>query len=83
MNMNDWFRILCDKSRNRLMLWCSLTQVMRLSENTQKHIFVIALSSEFYALVNGTSAGFRAVSMLKDLGVDISKNTQIDRQHWK
>ena len=35
--------------------------------------------SEFYALVKGTSAGLGAVSMLKDLGVDISKNTQIDK----
>ena len=43
---------------------------------------VIALSlgvSEFYALVKGTSAGLGAVSMLKDLGVGISKNTKIDK----
>ena len=42
---------------------------------------VIALSSgesEFYALVKVTSAGLGAVTMLKDLGVDISKNTQSD-----
>ena len=32
-----------------------------------------------YALVKGTSAGLGAVSMLKDLGVDTSKNTQIDK----
>ena len=41
---------------------------------------VIALcwgESEFYVLVSGTSAGLGAVSMLKDLGADISKNTQI------
>ena len=35
--------------------------------------------SEFYAVVKGTSAGLGAVSMLKDLGVDISKNTKIDK----
>ena len=34
--------------------------------------------SEFYALVKGTSAGLGTVSMLKDLGVDISKNTESD-----
>ena len=43
---------------------------------------VIALSSgesEFYALLKAKSAGLGAVSMLKDLGVDISKNTRIAR----
>ena len=35
--------------------------------------------SEFYALVKGTSAVLGAVSMLKDLGVDISKNTKFDQ----
>ena len=43
---------------------------------------VIALrsgESEFYALVKGTSAGLGAVAMLNDLGVNISKNTKIDK----
>ena len=43
---------------------------------------VIALSSGesgFYALVKGISAGLGAVSMLKDLGVDIRKNTKIGK----
>ena len=43
---------------------------------------VIALSSgesEFYALVMGTSAGPGAVSTLKDLGVDMSKNNKFDK----
>ena len=42
---------------------------------------VIASSSgetAFHELVKGTSAGLGAVSMLKDFGVDISKNTKID-----
>ena len=39
--------------------------------------------SEFYAQVKGTSAGLGAVSMLKDLGVGISKNTQIEDQCLK
>ena len=45
---------------------------------------VIALSSgesEFYALVKGKSAGLGAVSILKDLGAYISKNTQIDQSN--
>ena len=43
---------------------------------------VIALGSgepEFFALVKGTSAGLGAVSVLIGLGVDISKNTKIDK----
>ena len=35
--------------------------------------------SEFYALVKGTSAGLGAVPMLRDLGVDINKNTKVDK----
>ena len=35
--------------------------------------------SEFYVLVKETSAGLGAVSELEDLGVDISKRTQIDK----
>ena len=35
--------------------------------------------SEFYALVKETSAGLGAVSMPKDLGVDTSQSTKIDK----
>ena len=67
----------------------------RKSTSSHKHFFgshtlrststaqrVIALSSgesEFYVLVKGTSAGLGAVSLLKDLGVDTSENTKIDK----
>ena len=47
---------------------------------------VIPLSSgesEFYELVNTTSAGLGAVSMLKCLGVDISENKLLHRQYCK
>ena len=35
--------------------------------------------SELYDMVKETSAGLGAVSKLKDLGVDMSKNTKIDK----
>ena len=39
----------------------------------------VRVSQSFHALVKGTSAGLAAVSMLEDLGVDISKSTNNDR----
>ena len=39
----------------------------------------LKLCAEFYALVKGRSAGLGAVSVLKDLGVDINENTKIDK----
>ena len=53
---------------------------MLLSTSTARGVLALSLGeSEFYALLKGTSAGFGAVSMLKDLRVYISNNTQIDK----
>ena len=57
-----------------------LFYVSHMLHSTSTKEGVIALSSEeseLYTLVKGTSAGL--VSMLKDLGVNISKNTKIDQ----
>ena len=51
----------------------------RSTSTTQGVIPLRSEESEFYALVKGTSAGLGAVSMLKDLRVDISRNAQIDK----
>ena len=59
-----------------------LFYVSHMLHSTSTKEGVIALSSEeseLYTLVKGTSAGLGAVSMLKDLGVNISKNTKIDQ----
>ena len=47
--------------------------MLRSMSTTQGVIALSSGESEFYALVKGTSAGLGAVSMLQDLGVDISK----------
>ena len=63
------------------------------SDHTQEHLIIQTVlrfptcyvsstprsQSSPYALVDGTSAGHGAVSMLKDLGVDFRKNTPVDR----
>ena len=50
------------------------------STSTAQGVTVLSSGElEFYTLVKGTSAGLGAVSMLKDLGVDTSKNTNIDK----
>ena len=52
---------------------------VRSTSATQGVIALSARGSEFDALVKGTSPGLGAVLTLKDLGVDISKNTKIDK----
>ena len=52
--------------------------MLRSTSTTQGVIALSSEESEFYALVKGTS-GLGAVSMLKDLGVDISIITMIDK----
>ena len=53
--------------------------MQRSTSTTQGVIASGSGESEFHALVKGTSAGLAAVSMLEDLGVDISKSTNNDR----
>ena len=53
--------------------------MLRSTSTTQGVNALSSGESEFYALVKGTSAGLEEVSMLKDLGVDISINIQIDK----
>ena len=53
--------------------------MLRSTSTTQGVIALCSGESEFHALVKETSVGFGAVSTVKDLGVDISKNTKIDR----
>ena len=55
------------------------SHMLRSTSTTQGVIAVSSEESEFYAMVKGTSAGLGAVSTLKDLGVDISNNTKIDK----
>ena len=55
------------------------SHLLRSTSTTQGVIDLSSGESEFHALVKGTSAGLGAVSMLKDLGVDISENTKIDK----
>ena len=55
------------------------SHMLRSTSTTQGVIALSSGESELYALVKGTSAGPGAVSTLKDLGVDISKNTQNDQ----
>ena len=55
------------------------SHMLRSTSTTQGVIAVSSGESEFYALVKVTSAGLGAISMLKDLGVDIGKNTKIDK----
>ena len=52
---------------------------LRSTSTTQAVMSLSSGESEFYALVKGTPAGLEAVSMLKDLGVDISKNSYINQ----
>ena len=60
------------------------SHMLRSTSTTQGVIALSSGESEFCALVKGTSAGLGAVSMLKHLGVDISKKTPIlIRQYWK
>ena len=56
------------------------SRMLRSTSTTQGVISLSSGESEFYALLKGTSAGLGAVLMLKDLGVDIKKNTKIDKE---
>ena len=53
--------------------------MLRFTSTTQGVIALSSGESEFYALAKETSAGLGAVSMLKDFGVDINKNTKSDK----
>ena len=53
--------------------------MLRSTSTTQGVIALSSAESELYALVKGRSAGVGAVSMLKDSGVNISKNTKSDK----
>ena len=55
------------------------SHMLRSTSTTQGVIALSSGESEFYALVKWTSAALGAVSMLEDLGVDISQNTHIDK----
>ena len=61
-----------------IKLFCG-SDMLRSTSTTQGVIAVSSGESEFYALGKGASARLGAVSMLKDFGVDISENTQIDK----
>ena len=50
------------------------SSMLRSTNTTQGVSALSSAESEFYALVKGRSAGVGAVSMLKDLGVNISKS---------
>ena len=71
------------------LIYGSHTQ--RSTSTTQRVIAFRSGESEFQSLVKGTSEVFGAVSMLKDLEVDIIKNTKIDKsstgdqsdEHWR
>ena len=55
------------------------SHMLRSTSTTQGVVALSSAESELYALVKGRSAGVGAVSMLKDLGVNISKNTKSDK----
>ena len=59
------------------------SHMLRSTSTTQGLIALSSAESDFYAVVKGTSARLGAVLMLKDLGVDINKNTKSDRAEWK
>ena len=60
------------------------SHMLRSTSTTQGVIAWSSPESEFYALVKGTSAGLGAVSMLKDLGVDINTKTpRVTNLYWK
>ena len=62
-----------------MLRFISTTQgVNALSSGTAQGVIAVSSGeSEFYALVKGAAAGLGAVSMLRDFGVDINKNTKI------
>ena len=55
------------------------SHLLRSTSSTQGIISLSTGESEFYSLVKGTAAGLGAVSMLKDLGVDLTENAKRDR----
>ena len=66
------------KSTSSSKLLCG-SHMPRSTSTTQAVIALSSGESEFCGLVKGTSAGLGAHSMLKDLGLEISKNTKIDK----
>ena len=66
------------KSTSSSNLWYG-SHMLRSTTTTQGVVALSSGESEFYALVKETSAGLGVVSILTDLGVDISKNTKIAR----
>ena len=64
------------KSTSSSNLWYG-SHMLRSTTTTQGVVALSSGESEFYALVKETSAGLGVVSILTDLGVDISKNTKI------
>ena len=52
------------------------SHMLRSTSTTQRVIALSSGESELYALVKGTSAGLGAVSLLKELGVDINEKHQ-------
>ena len=57
--------------------------MLRSSGRTQAATSLSWCESEFYALVKLTSAGLGAVSMIKDLAVDVMETTKLEKQYWK
>ena len=52
---------------------------LMVTSTTQAVISSSSAESEFYDMVKRTPAGLGAVSMLKDLGVDVSENSKIGK----
>ena len=55
------------------------SHLLRSTSTTQAVISLSSGESEFYSLLKGTAAGIGAVSMLKDVGVDLTNNNKFEQ----